>query len=80
MDVNWKSPGPIEDTGRSREGQNKDSVKEGNKSMMNITNLTTTTQETELNKVIERIRAYNNPPLARNEPLHLEVDGLSENA
>ena len=46
---------------------------------MNITNLTTTPQETELNKVIERIRSYNNPPLARNEPLQLEVDGLSEN-
>jgi len=47
--------------------------------MMNITNLTTTAQETALNNVIDRIRAYNNPPLARNEPLHLEVDGLSEN-
>jgi ribonuclease HI len=40
---------------------------------------TTSAQQTELTKVIERIRSYNNPPLARNEPLHIEVDGLSEN-
>ena len=45
--------------------------------MMN-TNLTTS-QETELNKVIERIRSYANPPLAPSEPLRLEADGLSEN-
>ena len=40
----------------------------------------TTTQETEINQVIERIRTeYQNPPLDSNEPLRLDVDGLSEN-
>jgi ribonuclease HI len=45
--------------------------------MMN-TNLSTS-QEAELDKVIERIRSYANPPLTPSEPLHLEADGLSEN-
>jgi ribonuclease HI len=40
----------------------------------------TAEQETELNKVIERIRIqYQNPPPTPGEPLRLDVDGLSEN-
>ena len=36
-------------------------------------------QETELNKVIERLRPYANPPLDASEPLRLKADGLTEN-
>ena len=57
-------------------GADRDSVNYASNSIMNIT---TPAQQTELNKVIERIRSYDNPRLAPSEPLHLEVDGLSEN-